>query len=426
MTRSFHYAWIVLLLCFITLLTAQGVRLSFGAFMTPWESSFATDRSVISLVAMLSYLIYGLMQPVVGKLADRYGVRIVYAGSVLVVGVATLGTFFAQETWQLVLLYGVLASFGFGGASNVAGSVAVTNWFAKKRGFAIGLMSAGTAAGQFLMVPLSLFLIEWVGWRQAVLVLGAFLCCVVLPLVWIFLRTSPQEKGLSALGQVQEQAPVSQTKQESVKATPSFFHIMRTKRFWYLALPFFICGVTTSGLIDTHLIAFTELCGFSTGSTGTAVGLLAACNIAGTVLAGLVADRWRCGSFLALLYLTRALSLVLLVFLPGLPSVTLLLVFSTVFGLVDFATVAPTIKQASDFFQAKVSVGVVIGWLFLSHQMGSALGSYLPGLLYDLTGGYSMTFFYAIGLCVIASLLSYSLPDSTTDRTQQEKESLAT
>lgn len=423
-SRSFHYAWIVLLLCFFTMMTTQGVRLSFGAFMTPWEETFETGRGVISMIAMLSYLIYGLMQPVVGKLADQYGVRVVYAGAALTVGVTTLLTFFATETWQLVLLYGVLASFGFGGASNVAGSVAVSHWFEKKRGLAIGLLSSGAAAGQFVMVPLSLFLIDWFGWQQAVLWLGGLLTLVVFPLAWVFLRTSPGDKGLLAYGQTQAATVASVDKGAATKAKPSFWKLMQTKQFWYLALPFFVCGVTTSGLIDTHLIAFAQMCGFTPASTGAAVSTLAAFNIAGTILAGVIADRWRCGSFLALLYGVRGLTFVLLLFLSDVPSVAMLMVFAAVFGIVDFATVAPTVKQATDYFHSNYSVGLVIGWLFLSHQVGSALGSYLPGVLYDATGTYQVAFLYAIGFCAVAALLSYLLPDHHDNGPDMEKESL--
>jgi MFS family permease len=415
MKRSIHYAWIVLLLAFIALLSAQGVRLSFGAFITPWEDEFHTNRGVISLIAFISYAVFGLSQPYIGKLIDQYGVRKVLSFSILLIGVTTISTFFANSPWQLMILYGVVASVGFGGASNVAGSVVIANWFVEKRGFALGLMSAGTAAGQLLLVPFSLFLIEQFGWKHTVLLLGSFLTIVVFPLIFLFIRTSPSEKGTAAYGEVENTK--LEIKKNKQKDSVSILKLFKTKPFLFLLLPFFVCGITTSGLIDTHLIPFSQVCGFSPTLTGTAVSLLAAFNILGTIVSGHLADRLSCKNMLAFLYGTRAISIALLLIIVHETSFFnffisqsyLLLIFAISFGIVDFATVSPTVKLATEYFK-HLSVGVVIGWLFLSHQIGSAIGSYIPGLLYDVTGSYDISFIYSIILLVGASFLSFLLP----------------
>lgn len=169
-----HYAWITLLLCFLGILAAQGVRLSFGAFIEPWEHTFRVDRSTISFVSFLSFVVYRLGQPVVGRLVDRYGVRYVLSFSVLLVGVSIAATAFVRTPWQLMVLYGGVASLGFGGALGVAASVAVTKWFHTRRGLAFVIVEAGFAVGQLALVPTSLLLINAWGWRQTILVLGAF------------------------------------------------------------------------------------------------------------------------------------------------------------------------------------------------------------------------------------------------------------
>jgi MFS family permease len=415
MKRSIHYAWIVLLLAFIALLSAQGVRLSFGAFITPWEDKFHTNRGVISLIAFISYAVFGLSQPYIGKLIDQYGVRKVLSFSILLIGVTTISTFFANSPWQLMILYGVVASVGFGGASNVAGSVVIANWFAEKRGFALGLMSAGTAAGQLLLVPFSLFLIEQFGWKHTVLLLGSFLTIIVFPLIFLFIHTSPSEKGTTSYGEIENTK--LEIKKNEPKESVSILKLFKTKRFLFLLLPFFVCGVTTSGLIDTHLIPFAQVCGFSPTLTGTAVSLLAAFNILGTIVSGHLADRLSCKNMLAFLYGARAISIAILLIIVHETSFFnffisqsyLLLLFAISFGIVDFATVAPTVKLATEYFK-HLSVGVVIGWLFLSHQIGSAIGSYIPGLLYDVTGSYDISFIYSIILLIGASVLSFLLP----------------
>lgn len=417
--RNVHYAWIILFLGFIALLAAQGVRLSFGAFMAPWENEFSASRGMISMISFISYIVFAISQPYIGKLVDTYGVRTVLSYSVLLIGAATLCTFFATASWHLMLIYGVIASIGFGGASNVVGSVAITKWFSDKRGFALGLMSAGTASGQLVLVPLSLLLIESFGWKQTVLLLGAVLCVVVFPLLWLFLRNSPSDKELLPYGEAAaDEMETLQDKKETMPLQPvSIFRLLKQKEFLFLMIPFFVCGVTTTGLMDTHLIPFAQLCGFSPGIIGTAVSLLAAFNIMGTVLSGHLSDRLSCKHILTFLYGMRALTVCLLLVMVNdaallgfmIDESWLLLTFAILFGIVDFATVAPTIKLASEYFKY-VSVGEVIGWLYLSHQVGSALGSYIPGVLFDISGSYDSSILFSIVLLVLAAMLSFILP----------------
>ncbi|WP_246942465.1 MFS transporter [Bacillus pinisoli] len=416
---KFHYAWIILALSFVALLSAQGVRLSFGAFMEPWEGEFSASRGTISLVAFISYIVFGVSQPFIGRLIDRFGVRVIFSTSVLIIGLSTIATFFVTSPWQLMLIYGVIGSIGFGGASNVAGSVAITNWFVEKKGFAIGLMTAGSAGGQLLLVPLSLLLITQFGWKSTVLVLGAFLTFVVFPLLYIFLRTHPSEKNLTPLGESVEGEQASKEQKQKKVQGISIFTLLRQKNFLFLLFPFFVCGVTTSGMIDTHLIPFAQYCGITPGVAGAAVSLLAGFNIFGTIFSGYLSDRYNCKNMLAFLYGSRALTIVILLFIIHNPAAFgfflnesyLLLLFGISFGIVDFATVAPTVKLATEYFK-QMSVGVILGWLYLSHQIGSALGAYLPGLLFDLTGGYSSSFIYAIILLVAASCFSFMLPST--------------
>ncbi|MEK3822534.1 MFS transporter [Cytobacillus sp. FSL W8-0315] len=416
-----HYAWIILILTFLALLAAQGVRLSFGAFMAPWEHEFSANRSVISFIAFVSYIVFAISQPYVGRLIDKYGIRYILSCSILVIGFSTLLTFFTTNAVQLIIIYGVIASVGFGGASNVAGTMAVATWFADKKGMAMGLMSAGTAAGQLILVPLSLFLIDQLGWKTTVLVLGCFLIVFIFPLLLLFIRSNPADLHIEAYG-----ARVSDNEKgrqkEAPKGTLSIFQLLKRKEFLFLMLPFFVCGVTTTGLMDTHLIPFAQYCGFTPGVTGAAVSLLAGFNILGTVVSGFLADRWNCRGILAFLYGVRALTIVLLLIIVNDASLFgffvtqshLLILFAISFGIVNFATVAPTMKLAAEYFR-HLSAGAVIGWIYLSHQLGSALGSFVPGVIFDLTGSYDSSFIASIILLVLASALSIMLPRPGAD-----------
>ncbi|WP_269082472.1 MFS transporter [Aneurinibacillus tyrosinisolvens] len=193
--------------------------------------------------------------------------------------------------------------------------------------------------------------------------------------------------------------------------------LLFNRGFWFLIIPFFVCGFTTTGLMDTHLIPFAQHCGFSVSTTSAAVSLLAVFNTAGTLVAGILADRWNNSRLLAIIYLVRAFTLAFLVIMTsnhGLMSIFLehswlLVLFSISFGLVDFSVVAPTLKLLSSYFPTG-AIGMVTGLLYMSHQLGSALGSYLPGILFDKTNSYQISFEISFILLIIASIVSVCFP----------------
>ncbi|RAL26391.1 MFS transporter [Thermoflavimicrobium daqui] len=421
--RKVHYAWIVLTVSFIGVLAAQGVRLSFGAFIEPWEKEFSVSRGTISVISFVSYIIFGISQPLIGKLIDRFGIRKIFIYSMFIVGVSTIGSFFATSVWQLLIIYGIVASLGFGGASGLTASVAITKWFHTKRGFALGLVEAGFGAGQMILVPSSILLIDIIGWKYTVMSLGIFLLLVITPILLFLLRDEPSKMGLKALGQqeIEEKGDVQSTVAKTINRS-----VLTSREFWFLIIPFFICGFTTTGLMDTHLIPFTQNCGFSPTVISIAVSSLAAFNVIGTLISGVIADRYSNRLFLSLLYFVRALTIAFLLILSSnlqllaifLHYPILLYLFSFSFGLVDFATVAPTIKLISTYFE-KQPIGLITGWLFFSHQIGSALGSYLPGLLFDWSRSYQLSFSISIALLIIAGMLSVFLPEAHIKKQNQ-------
>lgn len=406
MKRKFHYAWMIIFITFLALLAVQGVRLSFGAFVQPWEADFSMDRGTISLISTLSFIVYGLSQPVMGRLVDQLGPRLILSVSTLIVGISIFLTSFVQQPWQLFVLYGIFVSIGVGGASNVAATVLVTKWFNEKRGLALGIIEAGFGAGQMLLVPGSLLLINWLDWKLTVIILGIFLTVIVFPVVMFLLRNDPHEKGLRPIGgDIQEE----QTRKLEISTKNfSIWDAFRQRQFWFLILPFAICGFTTTGLMDTHLIPISHDHGFSTAVTGAAVSVLAGFNIIGILLSGVIADKWSCRKILFGLYAARAVSIIILL---NSHNPALLLIFAVLFGLVDFATVAPTQLLATQYFKHH-SIGFILGWLSLSHQIGSALGAYLPGLFYSHAGSYNISFYLSIIILALAAIFSALLPKS--------------
>jgi predicted MFS family arabinose efflux permease len=394
----------VLALCFFAILCAQGVRLSFGAFVRPWEEEFEVARGTITLIGSLSFLVYGGSQPFVGRTVDRFGIRRTLVASSLLVAAGLALSAAARSPWQLAFTYGVVASVGFGGASGVAASVAVTYWFTQRRGLAFALVEAGFGAGQLALVPLAIVAVSQAGWRETLAGGALLLAVVVAPVLARWLRDRPEDVGQQPIG-----GPHPPEPELALGAAPpatGIAALARSRGFWVLAAPFFVCGLTTTGFVDTHLIPLAQDRGISEATTGLAVALLAAANVTGILASGPLADRVDNRLLLAGLYGTRALSFVALYFLAGGAA---LLAFALLFGLVDFSTVAPTQWLAARYVEPR-TIGLAFGCLNGIHQLGSAIGAWLPGLAYDTSGSYDDVMIAAAVVLGAASAICLALP----------------
>lgn len=408
--RRIHYAWTILVVTFIGLLMAQGVRLAFGAFVEPWEESFDISRGTVTLVSLVSFLVYGALQPLVGKVVERFHIPRLFAFGLVVAAGGLVLTAISKSPLALIGAYGVVASVGFGIAASVLGSVLIARWFTEKRGVAFGIFEAGSGAGQLVLVPASLWLVKAVGWETTMYIFAGLLALVAAPLMIIFLRNQPADLAMEPLGGVE----ASLLEDPAGEITRSIY---QRREFWYLIVPFFVCGITTTGMIDTHLIAFSHDHGNGDAITSVAVGSLALFNIFGTAASGFLVDAYDPRRILGWLYAVRAISLVAVIWLN---EGFWLVQFGVLFGLVDFATVAPTQVLVSRYFGA-ASMGYVFGLVLASHQVGSALGSYVPGVLYDATGSYSLAFVFAALTLIVASALSFRLPPDRTSSSDDEK-----
>jgi sugar phosphate permease len=404
--RRRHYAWTVLGLCFFAILCAQGVRLSFGAFVRPWEAAFGASRGEIALIGSLSFLVYGGSQPFVGRAVDRVGIRRTLAISTLVVAVGLALSAAAQAPWQLALTYGVIASLGFGGASGVAASVAVTYWFTARRGLAFALVEAGFGAGQLLLVPTALLLVTTIGWRPTLLGGAAVLAVVVAPVLWRRLRDRPEDVGLEPIGGPLAEPAPAEAAAGGPTAAVGLRGLARSRGFWSLAAPFFVCGITTTGFVDTHLIPLAQDRGIPSATAGLAVALLAAANVSGILASGPLADRVDNRLLLAALYGTRGLSFAVLALLVSGPA---LVGFAMLFGLVDFSVVAPTQSLAARYVDPRTA-GLAFGCLNAVHQLGSAIGAWVPGVAFDRTGSYDSVLVVAVVVLAAAAVTCLTLP----------------
>ncbi|MGH7380503.1 MAG: MFS transporter [Candidatus Methylomirabilales bacterium] len=413
-----HYAWVIAGVTFLALLAASGVRSSFGVFIKPLEQDFGWERGVIALAAAISLLIYGASGPLAGRLVDRYGPRRVLALSVLLCGAGALLSATVTRLWHLYLWAGVLSAVGAGGAALVTASAVAARWFDQRRGLMIGIAGAGTSAGQLLFIPLAMGLTLYLGWRLSFVWMGAILVFLIFPVCAWLLRDDPAEKGLLPYGA----APPGSTGGTGAAglALPrrtAVSEAVRSADFWYLAGGFFICGYTSNGMIGTHVVPHAVDRGLGEMTAAAALGLMGAMNVVGTLASGYLCDRFGKKVPLACFYFFRGVSILYLVAVDTPLSLNL---WAVLFGLNYISTVPPTSTLTADLF-GRLSVGVLFGWIFLSHQVGAAAGAWIGGRLFDTTGSYTAAFLSAAVLAFVAAGLSLMIREGRPARLAPEQ-----
>lgn len=402
--KRIHYSWIILSIAFLSIIIAGIVRSSSGVFIVPFEKEFGWDRSIISFAFALSLLLYGISGPFMAALIEVIGLKkmMILAMATLLAGV--LLTFLMVEPWQLILIWGIIIGLGSGLYLTVLSPYVANHWFVKKRGLALGILTASTATGQLILLPVLAIIVESQSWRWA-MGLILILSFLVLVLIVLFMKNTPKEVGLLAYGleKEPEAEQVVQKKNPITIAFHTLFEAVKVKEFWLLAGSFFICGLSTSGLIGTHFISYCIGFGFTAVTAASMLSFMGVFDLIGTTLSGWLSDRFDNRWLLFWYYSLRGASLVLLPFALSEGSMTLLVIFSVFYGLDWIATVPPTINISRQIFGIEKSV-VVYGWIFAAHQLGSAVAAGGAGIIYNIFNSYSWAFVLAGVFCLLASL----------------------
>lgn len=377
-----HYAWIVLGVAFLCLFIAAAVRSIPGIILLSLEQEFNWSRETITGAVSINLLLFGLAGPFLGRMMDLYGTKTITLLTISLVVLGAGGSLFMQEPWQLYLLWGLIVGVGSGGTSIVMGSAIVNRWFKKRRGLALGVLGAAFSSGQLIFTPVLMYLNIHQGWRAATLFIILLLGLIILPLVIRFMIDDPGLKGVRPYGANGSDSP-------PVRPDPNPMRLaMANPQFWLLAFSFGICGFTTSGLFQTHLIPHGIEHGFTEMTMAVSLGIMGATDIIGTILSGWLCDRFGKRWPLAIYYTLRGVSLMLL---PYVESTGQLMAFSAIYGLNWLSTVPATSALTADLF-GKQNVGVVFGWICFAHQLGAAFASYGASYLYSLAGNYTVAF----------------------------------
>ena len=406
--RASAWPWAVAATAFVTLLGASGFRSAPGVFVDPLNAEFGWSTATISSAVSLNLLLYGVVSPFAAALMERFGMRRVVAVALVLVAAGSGLTVFMDEVWQLVLLWGVLVGVGTGSMALAFVATVTGRWFVRRRGLVSGVLTAAQAAGGLVFLPLMASLAGSVGWRAASLVIAAGALLVV-PLVLLVLRDRPADVGTVAHGAEpgEEQPDEVVTGGAARRSLSVLRDAARTGTFWLLAGGFAICGATTVGLLNTHFVPAAHEHGMP---ATTAAGLLAVVgvfDVLGTVASGWLTDRVDPRALLAVYYVLRGASLAVLPFLLAPTAAPPLWAFVVFYGLDWVATVPPTVALCQERFGSVAPI--VFGWVFASHQAGSALAAVGAGLVRDLTGAYDGAWWGAGALCVVAAGLSLAV-----------------
>jgi MFS family permease len=408
-TFRIHPAWIVAGVAFLALIGAAGFRAAPAVLIVPLQEEFGWSRSVLSLAVSLNLVLYGLTAPFAAALMDRFGMRRVTAIALVLIALGSAVTVFVTESWQVLLTWGLMVGLGTGSMALVFAATVTDRWFVEKRGLVSGILTAAGATGQLIFLPFLAILVAGPGWRAAaILVAGGAL--LVVPLVWLFLRDRPSDLGVTAYGADPAAPPAPRLDTgpgPARRALDALRDASRTRTFWALAGAFAICGMTTNGLIGTHLIPAAHDHGMTETSAAGLLALVGVFDVVGTVMSGWLTDRVNPRLLLAAYYAFRGISLLTLPALLGASVEPSLVAFVVVYGLDWVATVPPTIALCRDLFGSRGTI--VFGWVFASHQLGAAAAALGAGVIRDVTGAYTIAWLGAAGLCAIAAILSIGI-----------------
>jgi len=401
--RRPHYAWIVLAVTFATLLVAGATRATPGVLIVPLEQHFGWSRATISLAVSLNLVLFGLMGPFSAALVEYLGARRTMMGALLLVATGVALTALMQHVWQLVLLWGVVVGAGTGMMALALGATVVNRWFTERRGLAMGILTASNATGQLLFLPLLAGLVEAYGWQVVSLVVAGF-GLTMIPVIALFMSNHPFDVASNRYGEPGEALPpVRSLQNPAMMALRTLGSAARSLDFWLLFFSFYICGLSTNGLIGTHFIPLCFDHGIPEVTSASLLAVIGAFDFVGTLASGWLSDRVNNRVLLFWYYGLRGLSLL---FLPYAFDISFygLSVFAIFYGLDWVATVPPTVRLTADVFGREKS-GLVFGWIFTAHQLGAATAAFGAGAIRTDTGNYMLAFMISGAFCLLAAVM---------------------
>ena len=397
-----HPAWIAAVVTFFTLIATSGFRAAPSVLIVPLEEAFGWNREQVSLALSVNVLLFGLIAPFAAALMERFTVRKVVMGALTTVSTGAFLTTYIDAPWQLVATWGVIVGIGTGSMALVFAATVANRWFVKRRGLVVGALTAASATGQLIFLPGLTRLSELHGWKSIGLTIGCASLLMV-PMIYLFLREKPADLGLLPYGAPDDWMPPVKSEMNAAKlAMVTLKEASAHKDFWYLTGSFFVCGLSTSGLIGTHFIPAAHDHGMGQVMAASLLALVGFFDVIGTLASGWLTDKYDPRKLLFFYYGLRGLSLFLL---PSILFSTLhpsTLIFVIFYGLDWIATVPPTLMLCRTILGPDRGT-VIYGWVFAAHQIGGSIAALGAAIVRVKFGDYAAAFYVSGALCIITS-----------------------
>ncbi|MEU6318429.1 MFS transporter [Streptomyces sp. NPDC047009] len=397
-----HRAWFVAAVTFVTIIGAAAFRSLPGLLIDPLHQEFGWSRGTIGAAVSINLALYGLTAPFAAALMDRFGIRRIVAVALTVIALGSGLTVWMDSAWQLLLCWGLLVGLGTGSMALAFAATVTNRWFTERRGLVTGILTAASASGQLIFLPVLSWIVETHDWRPAAVTVSLAALAVV-PFVWLLLRDHPADVGLKPYGAKEFVPKPEPARGAARRAVTVLSSAARTGTFWLLAGSFAICGASTNGLIQTHFVPAAHDHGMPVTAAASLLAVIGVFDVVGTIASGWFTDRFEARRLLAVYYALRGVSLL---FLPMLlaPSVhPPMLFFILFYGLDWVATVPPTVALCRA--QYGDDSAIVFGWVLASHQVGAALVAFLGGVARDAFGSYDVVWYASGALCAAAALM---------------------
>ena len=402
-TKKIHPGWIAVAVTFFTLMATAGFRSAPSVLIVPLEDAFGWSRSQISAAVAINVLLFGLVAPFAAALMERFTVRKVVMSALAVVALSSSSTVFISQPWHLWALWGIGVGVGAGSMALVFAATIANRWFVARKGIVVGALTAATATGQLVFLPLLSHFAVTYGWKSVSLTVGGASAAVI-PFIYLFLKERPEALGITPYGAPDNwQPPVKSEQSAGFIAIDTLKKSIKDNNFLILFFTFFVCGLSTNGLIGTHFIPAAHDHGMQETVAAGLLAMVGVFDVIGTIFSGYLTDKYDPRKLLFFYYGLRGLSLFLLpsiLFSSVHPST---LVFVIFYGLDWVATVPPTLMLCRLVLGTQRST-VVYGWVFVGHQIGASVAALGAAVLRVKLGDYALSFYISAAMCLISAM----------------------
>jgi MFS family permease len=394
--------WIVVWLCFAVLSIVFSARQIVAIMTDDWTKTLDWSKTFIGAGQSVALVVIAIAAPITGNLADRYGARIMLTAGLLIIAAGLLLFAVFPAAALYIVGYGLVGGVGLATANIHLISTAIAKLFTESRGLAMGIANSGATAGQFITVPLVTISLGYVSWQWSVIALS-LVCLGMAAVIWAVLKP--------AAGAADKARKTLAEPGEGLGARLRFLLLNPT--FHILYWSFFICGVTTTGAIETHFLPYAAFCGFPPVPASGFYGAIMAINLAGMFLSGWLTDKVNRPLLLGSIYIVRSLSF--LVLMQAGTSYEMLTLFAVIYGIFDYSTVPPTASLAASHLGLRI-MGLAMGLISGGHALGGALGAFMGGYLFDLFARYTEMWWAAFAAAVLAGVMVFFVKENRPRR----------